>query len=501
MRFSSALLRILVVVVVGLTTPGARAAAPPADILAAMKKATAFMTDRVALHGGYVWFVSEDLSRRWGEIPARPSQIWLQGGTERMGQVFLDAWEATGDTQFLDAARKAADALVFGQHALGGFHYFIDFQPAGLETWYQTTASKFRWGYEEYRHYYGNATYDDRVTADAALFLLRFYRLTHEAAYHEPVKRSLEFVLQSQFPNGAWPQRFPLSHEYAHDGLPDYTSFYTLNDGAMLAIIELLMDAADTFADARYFASARRGVDALIALQGPDGQAAWAEQHGTDLRPIAARTHEPAGYVLRESRMTLHTLHKFYLLTGDTRYLAPVPRCLDWFDRVNREIGARKYPVPRYWEPGSNHPVYVVRTDELTPEGYGKYLWTTDPAKTRCEGGACKGDGKPLVDVAALRAEHAAIAALTTPVARAERLAILRARESRRPRARADAASIIRSLDSRGAWVNDGNSAPVPNAAPGAPERETVRGISSQVFVENMEALIAEWRKAQPGTN
>ena len=37
-----------------------------------------------------------------------------------MGEVFLDAYEATGDTQFLDAARKAADALVFGQHPRGG---------------------------------------------------------------------------------------------------------------------------------------------------------------------------------------------------------------------------------------------------------------------------------------------------------------------------------------------------------------------------------------------
>jgi hypothetical protein len=468
-----------------------------AEVTAAMKKAAAFMTDEVALHGGYVWFVSEDLSRRWGEIPARPSQIWLQGGTERMGQVFLDAWEATGDQQFLAAARKAADALVFGQLPQGGFHYFIDFQPAGLEQWYETTASQIRWGYEEYRHYYGNATYDDRVTTDAAHFLLRFYRATHEAAYHEPVKKALDFVLQSQYPNGAWPQRFPLRHEYAHDGLPDYTSFYTLNDGAMFGIIELLLDAADTFPDARYLASARRGVDALIALQGPEGQAAWAEQHGPDMRPVAARTHEPAGYVLRESRMAIAMLHRFYLLTGDPRYLAPVPRCLDWYERVNREIGEQKYPVPRYWEPGSNKPVYVVRTDGLTPEGYGKYLWTTDPAKTRCEGGPCRGDGKPLMDVGSLRAEHAAVSALKTPQARAARLAAMRARGSRQRPARHTVADIIEALDSRGAWVTDDNSSPIPNAAPGAPERETVRGISTQVFVENMEALIAERRKNQ----
>ena len=30
------------------------------------------MTEKVALNGGYVWLVSDDLKRRWGEIPAAP---------------------------------------------------------------------------------------------------------------------------------------------------------------------------------------------------------------------------------------------------------------------------------------------------------------------------------------------------------------------------------------------------------------------------------------------
>jgi len=461
------------------------------EALAAMKKATVFMSEKVALGGGHVWLVSEDLRRRWGEIPARPSQIWLQGGTERVGEVLLDAFEATRDDDYLKAARKAADALVFGQHPLGGWHYFIDFEPAGIAEWYETQASRFRYGYEEYRHYYGNATFDDRVTPDVARFLLRFYRVTREAAYREPVMKALDFVLKAQYPNGAWPQRFPLRDEYAHDGLPDYTSFYTLNDGATLAIFELLLDAYDTFGDQRYFESARRGADALIAMQGPDNQAAWAEQHGPDLRPIAARTHEPAGYVVRESRMGIVMLEMTYLLTGDARYLAPVPRCLAWFERVNRELAAEKYPPPRYWEPGTNRPLYVVRIPEPTPEGYGKYVWTTDPAKARCDGKPCKGDGKPIVDVAQLRAQYAAIAALTTAKARATRLAEMKARRSRRWRSDEGVATIIAAMDARGAWVTDGNEVPRPHATSEASERETVRGISTGTFVNRMEALIA----------
>src|SRR3712207_9588382 len=71
------------------------------------------------------------------------------------------------DPLFLEAARRAADALVYGQRPEGGWHYFIDFDPKGLGEWYRQEASRFKWGYEEYRHYYGNATFDDGNTAVA----------------------------------------------------------------------------------------------------------------------------------------------------------------------------------------------------------------------------------------------------------------------------------------------------------------------------------------------
>lgn len=462
-----------------------------AEILDAMHAATAFMADHVALNGGYVWTVSEDLTKRWGELAARPSQIWLQGGTERVGQVMLDAWEATQDDYYLDVARRAANAIVYGQHPLGGWHYFIDFDPAGTAEWYETTASKFRFGMEEYRHFYGNATFDDRVTADAAAFLLRFYNLTKEAAYREPVLKALDFVLEAQYPNGAWPQRYPLRDEYAHDGFPDYTAYYTLNDGVADGNIELLLEAYRTLGSPRYFEGARRGVDALIALQGPDGQACWAEQYGFDLRPIAARTHEPAGYVVRESLWAVHRLADFYLMTGDARYLAPIPRCLDWFGRIDRESAAKKYPRPRYWEPGTNRPLYVVKTDALTPESYGIFRWTTDPAKAVCDGGPCEGDGKPIVDVAPYRAQYDEVAALETRAARTDYLARLLEQRSRRARSDETVADIIAALDSRGAWVTDGIQVNQPNARSEAELHPLVRGIGTGTFVARMSALIA----------
>lgn len=59
----------------------AQAPAAPADritTLAAMKRATRFMLDEAAYKGGYVWSYLPDFSRRWGELEASPTMIWIQ---------------------------------------------------------------------------------------------------------------------------------------------------------------------------------------------------------------------------------------------------------------------------------------------------------------------------------------------------------------------------------------------------------------------------------------
>jgi len=456
------------------------------EALAVMKKAAIFMTETVAYRGGYVWAVSDDLAMRWGEVPARPSQIWVQAGTPTVGQALLDAWGATGDVYYLNAARRAVDALVFGQTPHGGWHYFIDFDPKGLPHWYNTRASRFLFGYEEYRHFYGNATYDDEVTPDAAKFLLRFYTTTLETAYRAPLLKALDFVLESQYPNGAWPQRYPLRYEFAHDGLPDYTSFYTLNDGAMFGAIELLVEAYHALGDGRYFEAARRGADFLIAVQGPEGQAAWAEQYDTDMRPAAARTHEPAGYVIRESRDAVRTLEMFYVLTGDRRYLRPIPGCLEWYDRVNREARDHGRPPARYYEPGTNLPIYVVGTDARTPEGYGVQEWRKVPPA-----GA---EVREVVEVAPIRRQYEEVAALDTAAARSAYYDRHWGRPGPRVAATADAVEqVVGALDPRGAWVTDDvmvhEVVDDDRMRPGS--HVPIRGISTAVFVRNLRLLSA----------
>ena len=87
-----------------------------------------------------------------------------------------------------------------------------------------TRSGKHGWRLEEFQHYWGNATFDDAGTAEAARLLLRLYVEKRDPKYRPALDKAIQFVLDSQYPIGGWPQRYPLRHEFAKPGKPDYTS-------------------------------------------------------------------------------------------------------------------------------------------------------------------------------------------------------------------------------------------------------------------------------------
>src|SRR6185295_19554782 len=96
-----------------LSAPAFAQAPAQKNVDAEMKRATQFMVDKVAYRGGYLWNYLPDMSRRWGEMEARETMIWLQPpGTSSMGHVFLDAYHATGDEYYYRAAEQVASALI-----------------------------------------------------------------------------------------------------------------------------------------------------------------------------------------------------------------------------------------------------------------------------------------------------------------------------------------------------------------------------------------------------
>jgi len=457
------------------------------DVLDAMKKATEFMANEVSYNGGYANKFTADLSTCWGEAPFRPTMISVQGSTPNMGELFLDMYEVTGDDYYLECAKKAANALIWGQHPLGGWNYYIDFNPVGLHDWYVNVFSQYKWGMEEWRHYYGNCTYDDGSTTKPTLFLLRLYMTTLDPAYRAPLIKALDFILMSQYPAGGWPQRYPLRYEFVHDGLPDYTSYYTFNDGATTNQIDVLLDAYEQLGNEEYLKAAIRGFDFIIVSRTPPPYAGWGQQHDMDLKPTWARTHEPSGLMQRVTVRLCSYLMKGYSVTGDRRYLAPIPAALDWLDTT--------YDTERYvvFNPDTNEPTYMNNTDRVNEEGYG--LRDYPHTRPRPDGGRDVEDQKR--QVASLRNRYASISARSPEDVVAEYRA---SREApRKPRLRGgDAAtveSLIESMDARGAWVEEVGVWIVDKSKVRPDSREaiqptTIQGIATDSYINAMQEFM-----------
>lgn len=494
---------------------GSESAQSREQILAAMKRATEFMVEEVAYRGGYVWNYLPDQSRRWGEMEARESMIWIQPpGTPTMGHLFLDAFHATGDEYYYQAADKVAGALTAVQHPSGGWNYMADFAGAeSLRKWYDTIG-KNAWRLEEFQHDWGNATFDDGGTAEASKFLLRMYAEKRDQKYKPALDKAIQFVLDAQYPEGFWPQRYPPAQAHGVNGKPDYTALPTFNDDVAAENIDVLVMAYDVLGDKRLLDPIKRGMDAFVAAQQPAPQAGWGLQHARDLRPVGARTYEPDALVTHTTARNVELLIGFYKLTGDERYLARVPEALDWLESVRSPAGVappgRTHPT--FLEIGTNKPLYVHRKGSNVVNG--RYFVDDDPSNTIAHYSAFRTIDVPalrrqLAEARAMAPEKAASASPLAP--NGQRRPLKRYFAASPPRPGVSASDVIAGLNEEGYWLaplgynshpykGDGSK----DVAPGDfsathvgdtgdtspyPDKDLM-GISVEAYVRNMGVLI-----------
>ncbi|MBW3595821.1 MAG: hypothetical protein KY475_00945 [Planctomycetes bacterium] len=301
-----------------------------------------FFDESVSIEGAYLWRYSADLAHREGEGEASRTTAWVQPpGTPSVGMAILDVYRWTGDSEYLDAARRTAQALVRGQLMSGGWDYRIEFDPKDRR----------RYAYRV-DHPHGDAsglrnttTLDDDTTQSALRFLMQVDQALEfrDEAIHEAARYALDRLLAAQYPGGAWPQRFeapsdPAKHPVVKANYPaswpreypgaDYRGYYTLNDNTLADMIATMFEAWDVYGDDRYRAAAEKGGDFLILAQMPDPQPAWAQQYNARMQPAWARKFEPASITGGESQGALAILLDLYRRTGEERFLTPIPRAV-----------------------------------------------------------------------------------------------------------------------------------------------------------------------------
>src|SRR5688572_15529385 len=109
------ILRLLILVPV-FCLPGIAAEPTRAEVDQALLRAAKFFREEVSTQGTYLWQYSADLSKREGEGKATKTQGWVQPpGTPGIGMAYLEAWHATTNKYFLEAARETAHALIHCQ--------------------------------------------------------------------------------------------------------------------------------------------------------------------------------------------------------------------------------------------------------------------------------------------------------------------------------------------------------------------------------------------------
>jgi PelA/Pel-15E family pectate lyase len=256
-------------------------------------------------------------------------------------------------------------------------------------------------------------TFDNDATTTELFFLAKVITAakTGNAAWRKSFLRGLDYVLAAQFPNGGWPQVWPLQGGY-HDNI-------TINDDAMVHVLELLQGVAGgqnefSFVPRHARADARksfeRGMDCLLAIQTVvNGQrTVWCQQNDPlTLEPASARNYEMPALVSSESATIVLFLMNQPKPTP--REVAAVHAACAWFEKTRimgweykragdegRILVAAPGSGPlwaRFYEIGSNRPIFGDRdksihdnVNELSRErrnGYGWYRDTPKPVLER----------------------------------------------------------------------------------------------------------------------
>ncbi len=438
-----------------------------------LRRATEFFRTQISTEGGYLWRYSEDLTAREGEGEATDTTIWVQPpGTPSVGMAYLDVYESTGDSYFLDAARDAAYSLVRGQLRSGGWDYRVEFESQQRKKYaYRVDPPR-----EDARNV---STLDDNTTQSAVRLLMRVDRALDfkDDKIHEAVQFALSSLLQVQYPNGAWPQRFsaapnPAEFPVIKAGYPDswswtfpkldYRSFYTFNDNTIADTITTMLEAFEIYGDVKYQAAAEKAGDFILLAQMPEPQPAWAQQYDADMHPVWARKFEPPAVTGGESQGVMRILMTLYRATGKKKYLEPIPRAIEYL-RSSRLPDGR---LARFYELKTNKPLYFTRED---------YKLTYSDADTPTHYVFKTSNG-----LDSIASEYERLVA-TDPAKLKQREKPSRPLMS--PALAASVKSVIESLDEQGRWIESGRL--ITDDKEG-PKR---RIITCRTFITNIRTL------------
>lgn len=248
-------------------------------------------------------------------------------------------------------------------------------------------------------------TFDNSATTTQLRILAKAYTATADPRFKKAFYRGMQLILQAQYPNGGWPQNYPLTGDY-HDHI-------TLNDEVTEEILSLLLAIIETkpafsFVDNTLKHAAEqalhKGVALILRIQqrDKDGLSLWAAQYEhRSLMPAWARAYEMPALAVMESASLLEVLmqlpapskelqHAIHSGSAWLKRHAIFDKHWHRHERVLQDRTGVGPLWPRFAELDSNRPIFGDRDNalyydvhEVSLERRQGYAWYTErPAQT-----------------------------------------------------------------------------------------------------------------------
>jgi PelA/Pel-15E family pectate lyase len=249
-------------------------------------------------------------------------------------------------------------------------------------------------------------TFDNDATTTQLRFLARVITASRPetgAEYRSAFQRGLEYIFGSQYPNGGWPQVWPLQGGY-HDAI-------TYNDGAMVHVLSVLRDIVDSTNQFAFLTSATReraraslarGVQCILSSQISVGtrKTVWCQQHDVlTLQPTSARNYEMPAQSTGESAEIMILLMREREPTAEIA--TAIHSAAAWLQKVgirdvaftgSRTEGRRLVAEPgrgplwaRFYEIGTDRPIFGDRdktiqddVNQISRERRNGYSWYSE---------------------------------------------------------------------------------------------------------------------------
>lgn len=222
-------------------------------------------------------------------------------------------------------ARRIADNVLLYQHENGGWYKNIDMAEA--------LSNEDKEKLLEAKPKSIGTTIDNGATFTQLNYLAKVYQATANPKYKTTFLKGIDYLLEAQYPNGGWPQYYPIRK--------GYYEHITYNDNAMVGVMSLLDAVArreelygfvDDERKLKAEKAVQKGINIILDTQVViDGQlTVWCAQHDKEsLKPAKARAFELASLSGSESA----TVVKFLMGIPhpDQRLINAIESAVKWF--------------------------------------------------------------------------------------------------------------------------------------------------------------------------